>query len=207
VNLADVGSIASIVSLPAAVITVAAWLRSTGAARKLILLIALPIAIAAYTLDIGDRFGWFKLSKGELVEEWGRHAGSLFVLVNSQLLREYKDNFKMMLILNVPYTDTDRMTDTAIEKSEMFIITGEPTYISVPLLPKHKFRVVPPPNINVKAGDVVSVMMNFNLVVVPNNSSAEQIRSLSDVERVGGKILSTRGADTAFTIGIEKQGG
>ena len=208
-NLDHLGSIASIVSLPAAVITVVVWLQSTGGRRTLILLFALPIAIAAYTIDISDRFGWIKLSEtGELVPGWGRRDGTLFVLVNSRLLHSYKDNFKMMLILNVAYADIDRMSDTAIEKSAMFTITGDPTNIAAPLPSPRNLRVVPPPNS--KIGDLFDVLMNFNLVVVPNNSSSEQIRSLSDVERVGGKILTTTATNVQFTIsetGGTKQGG
>src|SRR5215467_8639121 len=62
-NLGDLGSIASIVSLPAAAVSVVAALQSPGMARSLMLIIAVPIAIAAYTIDISDRLGWIKLSE------------------------------------------------------------------------------------------------------------------------------------------------
>lgn len=113
----------------------------------------------------------------------------------------------MMLILNVPYANIDRMADTAIEKSPMFTITGDRTIIAVPLPPRHNLQVTPPPNSN-KVGDVFDVLVNYYLVVVPNNTPAEQIKTLSDVERVGGKILTTEGTYIPFTITeMEKQGG
>jgi hypothetical protein len=78
VELIDhLGSIASLLSLPAAVIAMVAALRSRGVCRNVILCIAGLIAFTAYMLDIGDRLGWIKLSEtGELTLGWGKKDGS-----------------------------------------------------------------------------------------------------------------------------------
>jgi hypothetical protein len=201
VNLSTVvnylGPIASIVSLPAAVITVVAALQTRGALRNIILWTALPLAIAAYTLDISDRLGWINLSRpGHIVIAYGKHDSALFMIVNSQQLLDYKDDYKMMLFLHVPYADIDNMTDTAIEKSAMFTITGAATNIAIPIKAPVHLRVIPPPN--TKIGNLFSIPVTFSLVVLPNNTATEQIRSLSDVERVQGKIIETDGRDIEF---------
>jgi hypothetical protein len=64
-NLGDLGSIASLASLPAAAFTIWASFRSPGIARTFMLVIALPIAIAAYTIDVSDRLGLISTPESE----------------------------------------------------------------------------------------------------------------------------------------------
>jgi len=198
-NLGDIGSIASIVSLPATAVSVVAALRSPGMARSLMLIIAVPIAIAAYTIDVSDRLGWIKLSEtGDVIQGWGRHdGGALFITVNSRLLLGYQDKFNMMLIIELPYTDIDKMTDTHIEKTSLFSITGNVTTMSVVPSIGH-LRVVPPPN--AKVGDIFDRLVGFSLVLLPNNLSAEQVESLSDVQKLGGQIIATYSANVQFQV-------
>jgi hypothetical protein len=186
------------VSLPAAVITVAAWLWSTGAARTLILLIAFPVAIAAYTLDISDRLGWIHLSEtGGVITGWGHHDGSFFIIANSSSLLAYKETFKLLLIIAVPYLNVDKMADTAIDKSALFTITGEAMTIAIGLPTPSHLRITPPPNS--KGGELFDVLVDFTLVIIPKDLSPEQIISLSDVERFGGKIVGNAATNVKFT--------
>lgn len=159
--------------------------------------IAGVIAIAAYTLDISDRLGWINLStKGEIVPLWGASNGTFQMAVQSQQFAEYKDTFKMMEILQIPYSDMDRMTDTNIEKSALFTITEQPTTVALRSTPHLRIRV---PS-NSKTGDIVTVLVSYNLVLIPDSLSAEQIRSLSDVEKLGGKIITTRMSNAEFIV-------
>jgi hypothetical protein len=201
VNLLDnLNSLSSIVSLPAAVITVWAALRRPGAARTIVLSIALPIAIAAYTLDVGDRLGLIKLSEtGDLIQSWGQRVNNFYMIVNSRRLWDYKDNFKMVLVLEIPYAHLDKMTDTSIEKSTTYTITGDVINVAASLPTPHHLRVIATQP-NVKVGDEVRLMMDFNLVIIPNNILPEQITSLSDVGRLGGKIVATHGRDVGFIV-------
>jgi hypothetical protein len=160
--------------------------------------IALPIAIAAYTLDVGDRLGMINLSEqGELVMSWGGADGGPYMTVNSRKLLNYKDHFKMMLILEIPYANIDPRTDTSIEKSGAFTITGGPVNLAIASVgrPTH-LRVDFPPN--VKVGDRVSAHANWNLVLIPNSFAPEQIASLQDVEGLGGKIVATVSTNANF---------
>ena len=120
----------------------------------------------------------------DVISGWGRHDSDFWVSVNSAPLLDYKDRFKLMLILAIPYSNIDKMSDTSIEKSVAFTITGEPILIAVGLTatPQH-LRVSRPPN--TKAGDTFTRLINFTLVLIPTTLTPEQIRSLSDVETLG----------------------
>jgi len=198
-NLGDLGSIASIVSLPAAAITVAAWLRTPGIARTLTLFISLPIAIAAYSLDIADRLDWINLSnKDTVLQEWGTKGApdgnALYVRVNSAPLLKYKYQFNMMLIIVSMYSNIDMMTDVHIEKSSLFSITGGITNIAIPFdFGTTHLRISQPPNM--RPGDKYRVPVALSLVIIPKDLSSEQLRSLSDVQRLGGKIIQTPSTD------------
>jgi hypothetical protein len=200
-NLGDLGSYASLASLPAAVITVWAWLQANGAARKIIITVFLPIAIAAYTIDIFDRFGWINLSArdGQIIMSWGAGKGTFQVVVGSYALLKYKDNFKMMLILNIPYANVDLMTDPAIVKSPIFTITGAPTAIGIPAFPPQLPLQVSIPS-TMKIGDSFNLPMLYILVIIPKNNSTDLIKSLSDVEKIGGKIVEIVEKGNTYTI-------
>jgi hypothetical protein len=63
----------SIATVPSLIITYRAWLRKPGFARSIILFMAVPVTIAASTLDVADRLDWINLSnKGAvIVQEFG----------------------------------------------------------------------------------------------------------------------------------------
>jgi hypothetical protein len=190
----NLAAYASIATLPSLLISYLAWIRKPGFGRTVIMSTAGIIAIAAYTLDISDRFGWINLSaKGEIVPAWGANNGTFLMNVQSQQLAAYKDTFRMMEILEIPYADTDRMTDTNIEKSAAFTITGDSTVVALRLSSPMHLNVRGPST--AKAGDTITILVSFNLVIVPQSVSGDQIRSLSDVERLGGKIITTRASN------------
>ena len=201
--LDHLGAIASLLSLPIGFLALIG-LRRGRIARALALAVAVPVLIAAYAIDISDRLGWVKFSEGPLcvcdvINGWGQRGGSMFIQVNSRLLLDYKDHFKMMLIMAVPYPDVDRATDTAIDKSALFTITDNANLdLAVRLPTPPHLRLVPPPNI--KSGDVFDLLVNFNLVIIPSDLSPEQIRSLSDVQKFGGKLITTYSTNLQFTV-------
>ena len=107
----------------------------------------------------------------------------------------------MMVVIHVPYSNIDKMTDTYIEKSTTFTITGEVAKLAIPLPTTVSFphlRLSPPAGS--KVGDVFNLMLDYTLVLIPNNLSEEQIRSLSDVEILGGKIITTFSTNITLVI-------
>jgi hypothetical protein len=120
----------------------------------------------------------------DLIQGYGETQGSLFAIVASAPLLKYKDHFKMMLIIEVPYADIDKMTDTAIEKSGLYTITGEVTQMAVTSIKNLRLGI--PAG---STGNVIKPLVNFFLAIIPNDVASEQIKTLSDVARVNGKMI------------------
>lgn len=199
--LNNLGTLASIASLPALAVTYLAFIRRRGVGRSIILFMAGSVAILAYAADISDRLGWIRLSPTEsVIASWGIRNGSFYIDVNGETLTRYAADFKMMEILEIPFSFVDSMTDTYIEKSDLFTIINQKTTVGHVIGSPSHLRVI---GTNL-AGRTVTVLVNFNLVLIPNNVSAEQIRSLSDVERVGGIIMATLQRDVPITASPQK---
>jgi hypothetical protein len=128
-------------------------------------------------------------------KEWIKRI--FFMMVNSRKLVGYKSNFKMMIILEIPHADIDARTDPAIEKSVLYTITGDAVLLAISAPASH---LHPVPPANSKAGDTLSVPLDTYLVLIPTNLLPEQIRSLSDVERLGGKIVVVRSSSLNYTV-------
>jgi hypothetical protein len=201
--LDNLGAIASIASLPAAVITVAAWMRSSGTLRRVILSIAFPIAIAAYAFDIADRLGWITLKEAsDPILGWGvnNDTGTFWISVNSRPLLTYRNDYKIMEVIQIPFANVDKMTDMHIEKSVLYTITGGPMVVALTLSsPSHLGatwqNIIP---------DKAQLLTNFTLVLVPSDLSPDQIRSLSDVLRLGGKIIGTGAENVVYNVTRQK---
>jgi hypothetical protein len=93
-----------------------------GSLERLPFVLAIPVAIAAYSFDIADRLDWINLSnKDPVVQGWGTehvpHGDALYMRVNSAPLLKYRNNFNIMLIIASMYSNIDMMTDVAIDKS------------------------------------------------------------------------------------------
>lgn len=110
----------------------------------------------------------------------------------------------MMEILEIPYSDVDAMTDPHIEKSASFTITGNPTVVALKLpSTSHLLMRVPQ---NVKVGDQVTLLTNFSLAIIPKDTVAEQIQALSDVDKLGGQIITTVGTNIGYTVAALPKG-
>ena len=196
----NLGTWASILSLPSLVITYVIWIKKPGIGRSIVLVVSIPIAIISYAADIADRLGFINISnRGEIIIAWGV-SGNLFQMtVNTRPLLKYKDDYKLMLILEARYGNIDRMTDTHIEKSDFFTIHGEPIDIIISMAsPIQHLLISPPPN--AKPGDQVQVRVDFDLALVPKDLASEQIKSLSDLERLGGKIIGVTATNVSFEV-------
>ena len=80
------------------------------------------------------------------------------------------------------------MTDTHIEKSVLCTISEGYSFVAITSI-SHLLLSLPP---RFTGGTFKNLTMIY-LVIVPNNVAPEQVASLFDVERVGGKIIESRG--------------
>jgi hypothetical protein len=131
----------------------------------------------AFGIDYIDRHRSEASNSSEIIEEWGRSGNSFRVTVNTSSLIDYQEKYKVGLIVIVSYPNIDMMTDTAIGKSELYTITGGDQIISGPKT--DDVRAVPGALLRVK---YVGVLM-------PSGFSMDQVRTLSDIRKLGGRIL------------------
>lgn len=146
------------------------------------------IAWAAVGFDFYDRHFGSSL-KREAIMSWGAvgqqlHPGDPFgppvytLLIDGSALQEYKDKFNAMLIVRVPYSNVDRLSDPAIEKSVLYSIENGPMPLAHPSDGRLKFP----------GGQLTYV--EFNLALLPKTITADQIMRLQDVSSLGGILVA-----------------
>jgi len=98
-------------------------------------------------------------------------------------LRHWPDfeHYKAILITRTAFADRDRMTDTWIAKSVPYTING-PEIVMV-AINKTTMRFA------ANQGNFIE----YNFAVIPPDISPDQILTLGDVARLGGKILAENG--------------
>ncbi len=142
------------------------------------------LAWAAIGIDVVDRH-FFSGPPIPIVQDYGMISavGGFYVSANTNPLLKYKDTHRLMLIMRVNYSDVDRMTDTRIEKSGLYTITGLVTQLAVIL----------PIGFKMNISKTQNNMLDYVLVKVPANVSRDSITSLSELERLGGEIVDEKG--------------
>jgi hypothetical protein len=137
---------------------------------------------AGFAFDYYDRHSRANEVTCDLIYGWGTSSdGSFYVSVNSSSLMNYANKYGIALIINTTYSNIDNMTDTIIEKSELFTITGNNQSISIP--GPHTLRGPAQPGL---------VNINYCLIALPNNLAISQVRNLSDVSALGGKVIDCK---------------
>lgn len=151
--------------------------------RRFWIMAAFPIlAWMAVGFDYYDRHESVPIIAGlPVIASWGT-GGKPFtytMTINAAPLGQFKNKFKIMEIVRNNFSNVDRLSDKAIEKSQVYAIEGETIVLQHQSEQKLRF-VVGQPNI-----------VEFDLVLVPSQISANDIASLSDVAKSGGRILGS----------------
>ncbi|MEZ0220346.1 MAG: hypothetical protein ACAH22_08630 [Tardiphaga sp.] len=149
----------------------AAW---PSKAPIVIVAVLAVVSWGAVAFDYFDRHSR-PFAYSAVINQWGIAAPLNYYLeANTSALSEYKATHKLMLILRVPFAEFDRMTDKNVEKSGLYSISGGPVMMAHPT--SGKLRFVP----------LTPTPVEFDLVLLPNGISAEQVGSLADVEMLVG---------------------
>jgi hypothetical protein len=141
------------------------------------------IACGATGLDYYDRH-FSATDRPVEIDVWGfaDNSQTYFMSFNTKALLEYKTSNKLMMVVRTAYPDRDRMTDTNIEKSGLYTIDGNPVALAHRSSGVLVFPALQP------------VLVEFWLVLIPATYPPDSIKSLSDVEKIGGKLLAIKGA-------------
>jgi hypothetical protein len=119
-----------------------------------------------------------EIASGQLVN-YGIDSAQQFHGVG--VFRHWKDyeKFKALLITRTVFVDRDRLTDDWIAKSIPYSIE-RPTVVMVVHTNREMHFASNLPN-----------LIEYNFAVIPPDVSPTQILTLSDVQKLGGKILAT----------------
>ncbi len=126
---------------------------------------------AAVAIDVHDR-STRPSAVPALIQSYGQLPNGFYVEVNTDPLLEYKDSSKLLMIVRVNYSDIDRMTDTAIEKSGTYTIAPHKLIMSALLQPRYKLRV----------SNTQNNAIQYYIILIPSRLSPDLIVSLSDIE-------------------------
>jgi hypothetical protein len=185
-RLADV---IAILTLPAAITgaSILEWARRMPRFRQAAGWSFIGAAVIFYAIDIADRFNLFAPPRPvDIAINWGATGqGTFWITADERPVEQYKDNYKLILILNVPISNVDKMTDTNISKSSLYTITGDASEMFSAPLTQNLGNGLPPGQ----------YMVVLTLALVPTGFSAEKITSLGDVPRFGGRFVGARGVN------------
>lgn len=104
--------------------------------------------------------------------------GSFMVTIDGSKLLSYAPKDKVMLIVAAPLAGTDPITDSNIVKIELYTITNDPITLTTfgTAFPDKRF---------------VPNYVTFSIAIYPGDLPPNNIGSLGDVTRLGGKIVAT----------------
>ena len=129
-SLDHLSTIMSLITAPAGIVALVAYIKDWGRARQLqhvIVTVFATLALVAYAFDVSDRLGLFAsddripgLIAGAAISPPATFEAS----VNGDLILRYKNNHRLMLIVRAWYPDLDSMNDKCMEKSVLYSITG-----------------------------------------------------------------------------------
>jgi hypothetical protein len=137
-------------------------------------------ALFAWGAVLYDKFIQSSELPDTYAEGWTASPPVYLMQVNTKPLTRFKDDFKLMTLARVNFVDRDPMTDTVIEKSGLYTITGNTISIGFNSINVLRFAVLQPNTVQ------------LFLLLIPKNSSPDNVKSLGDVEKIGGKILTVR---------------
>jgi len=147
--------------------------------------------IALFLAGMWYKFGSWALGKyyqqqtgipQEMIKAWAGHGTIHSMMIDGKYLSSYKNKYNLLLIGEVPMPGIDTMTSKSIKKSVVYTITDGEITLVVDMVG------IPTP---IQSNGYV--IFYTHVALIPKNVSPDKITTLSDVERMGGKIIARRG--------------
>jgi hypothetical protein len=106
---------------------------------------------------------------------------TFFWVIDTGKMKKYAADYKLVLVVRGDFANIDRMTDERIEKSALYTITGSPVNLAVVVSGHLRLNALQPNEVE------------YDVILWPTKLSIDDLKSLLDVERLGGEILGRRG--------------
>jgi hypothetical protein len=152
------------------------------------------LALLAWTPSLINIY--FAHERLELISYGLRPPLTFTGILTAAPLMQYKDDYRVMLVVRMSYGNVDRMRDRHIEKSIPYTIDGPALSMVIvgqlnPLLLHIQF-------------DQPTIAIEYDAILIPNQVMPDDITSLSDVDRLHGKILDSRvRTDALVALGVK----
>jgi len=161
--------------------------RPLGGWRSVIPVIFICLACGSYALQLLRPASSFDLPKGyevgtpfDAIQAWGVNNQVFYMVARAPRADVGNKLKRLVLVVQPIYANVDPMTDTSIKKSQAYTILDGFMTLAIPVAAPPVWRGTP--------GQ--AVQLRFSLVELPTIYAPEQIRSLADIETLGGRIIS-----------------
>jgi hypothetical protein len=114
------------------------------------------------------------------MQGWGILSPATYqVTIDAAQISQYKDSYRILLVVRTSFSDVDRMTDEYLESSIPYTIQSSIMLLTHASSNKLRFLVDGP------------TMVEYNVAILPKNISEKEITTLDSIEHLGGKILAS----------------
>jgi hypothetical protein len=126
-----------------------------------------------------------RTNSANLIMDYGIRGPYTFgAIIDGRFLTKYRQDNNLILIVRFDYSSVDRMSDLFIEKTTTYTIEDNPIATSV-------MGRLDPIRLRISPG-MESVSVEYNAAIIPKSKAIEDVKSLSDVSRIGGVIVERR---------------
>jgi hypothetical protein len=101
------------------------------------------------------------------------------VTIDASQLGQFKDKYRLILVVRSSFSDVDRMTDEYLETSDLYTIEDSLMTLAHPSSNKLRF-LVEGPNV-----------VEYNVAILPDHVSEKEVTTLNSIEHLGGKIIAS----------------
>jgi hypothetical protein len=122
------------------------------------------------------------ITTDDFLLEYKFDSPAFLMTINEKPFLPYKLTNRLALAVRIGFADIDRMTDNTIQISTAYTITGDQQALVVKATDEFVKRFNP----------YRQNLVELDLFMLPVKFSPSDIKSLSDIERLGGKILTIK---------------
>jgi hypothetical protein len=114
------------------------------------------------------------------LQGWGILSPATYqVTIDSSQIIQYKDAYRVFLVVRTSFSDIDRMTDEYLETSNPYTIQNSIMLLTHASSSRLRFLIDGP------------TMVEYNVAILPKNVSEKEVTTLNSIEHLGGKIIAS----------------
>jgi hypothetical protein len=101
------------------------------------------------------------------------------VTVDASQLEQFKDKYRLILVVRSSFSDVDRMTDEYLETSDLYTIEESLMTLAHSSSNRLRFLIDGP------------TVIEYNVAILPDHVSEKEVTTLNSIDHLGGKIIAS----------------